>query len=67
MEAGDLVTLDLFVNGQVAARLASISLDNLTILSGPAEPPAGAEGQLPGFWSAQDWQWPVAAAGQHAR
>ena len=47
------MTLDLFVNGQVAGRQASIPLDGLTILIGPAEQPAGAEGQLPGFGSAQ--------------
>ena len=48
-----LGTPDLFVNDQVAARLDGISLAGLTILSGPAEQPAGAEGQLPGFGSAQ--------------
>ena len=33
---------DLFVNGQVADRQASIPLGGLTILIGPAEQPAGA-------------------------
>ena len=54
LEAGGLVTLDLFVNDQVSARLASIPWDGLTILIGPAEQPAGAEGQMPGLGSAQD-------------
>ena len=54
LEAGGLVTLDLFVNDQVTARLDGIPLDDLTILIGPAEQPAGVEGQLPGFGSAQD-------------
>ena len=42
------------MNDQVAGRLDGISQGGLTILSGPAEQPAGAEGQLPGFESAQD-------------
>ena len=53
LEAGGLVTLDLFVNDQVAARLGGVSLGGLIILIGPAEQPVGAEGQLPGFGSAQ--------------
>ena len=42
------------MNAQVAGRLDGLSLGGLTILSGPAEQPAGAEGQLPAFGSAQD-------------
>ena len=54
LEAGGLVTLDLFVNDQVTARLDGIPWEDLTILSGPAAQPAGAGDQLPGFGSAQD-------------
>ena len=54
LEAGSLVTLHLFVNDQVAARLDGIPWDGLTILIGPTAQPAGAEGQLPGLGSAQD-------------
>ena len=49
-----LVTLYLFVDDEPVSKLADIPLDGLTILIGPAEQPAGAEGQLPGFGSAQD-------------
>ena len=63
LEAGGLVTLDSFVNGQVAARLDGIPLDDRIILIGPAERADGAEGQLPGLRSAQDCKcplWPLA-------
>ena len=49
LEAGGPVTLDLFVNDQVAARLASIPLDGMPILIGPAEQPAGRRGLAPWF------------------
>ena len=44
LEVGTPVTLDLFVNHQVAGRLTSIPRDGLTILIGPVEQPAGSEG-----------------------